>query len=71
MNPLTRTPSWLTEHWRGVALIACAIGAIAALRWNYDKDPDRAARTKEKDTQTLAEKISEYARAMQEKYPTS
>ncbi len=70
MNPLTRTPSWLAEHWRGAALIACAIGAVAALRWNYDKDPERRARMQEKDLHSLAEKISKYARNMQEKYPT-
>ena len=67
MNPLTRVPSWLADHWRGVALVACAIGAVAALRWNYDKDPERKARTQEKD---LAERISKYAREMQERYPT-
>lgn len=70
MNPFTRTPSWLTEHWRGAALIACAIGAVAALRWNYDKDPERRARTQEKDLHSLAERISKYARDVQEKYPS-
>ncbi len=70
MNPLTRGPSWLAVHWRGPALIACAIGAVAALRWNYDKDPERKARMQEKDLHSLAEKISKYALAMQEKYPT-
>ena len=70
MNPLTRTPSWLTEHWRGAALIACAFGALATLRWNYDRDPERKAPMQEKDLHSLAEKIGKYARTMQEKYPT-
>ncbi len=70
MNPFTRTPSWLTEHWRGAALIGCAVGAIAVLRWNYDKDPERRARMQEKDLHSLAETISQYARAMQQKYPS-
>ncbi len=70
MNPLTRTPSWLAAHWRGAAIMACAIGAVAALRWNYDKDPERKARTQEKDLNSLAERISKYARDMQEKYPS-
>ena len=70
MNPFTRTPSWLTEHWRGAALIACAIGAVAALRWNYDKDPERRARTQEKDLHSLAERISKYARDVQARHPS-
>ncbi len=70
MNPLTRTPSWLTEHWRGAALLACAVGAIATLRWNYGRDPERQARMQEKDLHSLAERISKYARAMQDKYPS-
>lgn len=40
------------------------------LRWSYEKDPERAARMKEKDLQTLAEKNSKYAGEMQKKYPT-
>ena len=68
-NSLTRVPSWLAAHWRGAALVACGVATIAALRWAYDKDPERAAQMKEKDTQTLAEKISEYARDMQARYP--
>lgn len=70
MDPLTRTPSWLTEYWRSAALVACAIGALAALRWNYDKNPERAARIKEKELHSLAERISKYAREMQAKYPS-
>lgn len=70
MNRLNRTPSWLADHWRGAALITCAIGAIAALRWNYDRGAERAARMQEKDLHSLAEKISKYARDMQKKYPT-
>lgn len=65
MNRLNRTPSWLADHWRGAALITCAIGAIAALRWNYDRGAERAARMQEKDLHSLAEKISKYARDMQ------
>jgi hypothetical protein len=70
LNSFTRAPSWLTDHWRGAALIACAIGAIAALRWNYDKDPERKARMQEKDLHALAEKISKYARELQTRFPT-
>jgi hypothetical protein len=70
LNSVTRVPSWLAAHWRGVAIAACAVGAIATWRWSHDQDPERAARMKDKDTQTLAEKISKYARAMQEKYPS-
>jgi hypothetical protein len=70
LNSVTRVPSWLAAHWRGAALVACAAGAIATWRWSNDKDPERAARMKEKDTQTLAEKISKYACDMQEKYPS-
>ena len=66
---LTRIPSWLAAHWRGAALIVCGVAAIAAFRWSHDKDPERAAQMKEKDTQTLAEKISRYADEMQTKYP--
>jgi hypothetical protein len=68
-NSITRVPSWLAAHWRGAALAACGVAAIAALRWTYDKDPERAARMKEKDTQTLAERISKYARDMRARYP--
>ena len=68
-NSLTRVPSWLATHWRGAALAACGVGVIAALRWTSDRDPERAAQMKEKDTQTLAEKISRYAREMQARYP--
>ena len=70
LNSITRAPSWLAANWRGAALIACAAGAITVLRWNYDKDPERRARIQEKDLHSLAEKISKYALAMQEKYPT-
>ena len=70
LNSITSAPSWLAAHWRGASLIACGIGAITVLRWNYDKDPERKARTQEKDLHSLAEKISKYALAMQEKYPT-
>jgi hypothetical protein len=70
MNPLTRAPSWLADHWRGAALIACAIGAIAAWRWQVDKDPERKARVQEKDLHSLAEKISKYVHDMQAKYPS-
>ncbi len=70
MNPLRRTPSWLTEHWRGAALIACAIGAVASLRWNYDKDPERRMRIQEKELHSLAERISKYARDVQARYPS-
>jgi len=70
LNSVPRVPSWLAAHWRGAALVACGVAAIATLRWTYDKDPERAARTKEKDLHTLAEKISKYARDMQEKYPS-
>ena len=62
LNSVTRDPSWLATHWRGAALVACGVAAIAALRWANKKDPERAAQMKEKDTQTLAEKISKYAR---------
>ena len=68
-NSLTRVPSWLAAHWRGAALAACGVAAIAALRWSYDKDPERAARMQEKDLHILAEKISRYARDMQARYP--
>ncbi|HET7150665.1 MAG TPA: hypothetical protein VFI60_04590 [Candidatus Acidoferrum sp.] len=68
LNSVTRIPSWLTAHWRGAALVACAIGAAAILR-SHNKDPERAARMKEKDLQTLAERISKYAREMQARYP--
>src|SRR5690242_6477563 len=67
-NSLTRVPGWLAAHWRGAALVACGVAAIAALRWNYEKDPERAAQMKEKETQTLAERISKYARDMQARY---
>ncbi len=70
LNSGTRVPSWLAAHWRGAALVACGVGAITAWRWSHDKDPERAARMNEKDLQTLAEKISKYARAVQAKYPT-
>ena len=70
MNSLTRTPSWLAAHWRGAALVACAIGAVATLRWNYDKDPKRRAPIQEKDLHALAGKISQYTRDMQQKDPT-
>ncbi len=70
LNSITRAPSWLAAHWRGAALVACAIGAVTALRWNYDKDPERKARMQEKDLHTHAEKISSYALAVEEKYPT-
>jgi hypothetical protein len=69
LNSVTRVPSWLAAHWRGAALVACGVAAIAALRWSYDKDPERAKRMQEKDLQTLAEKISRYAREMQARYP--
>ena len=69
LNSITRAPSWLAAHWRGAALVACGVAAIAAIRWTHDKDPDRAARMQEKDTQTLAEKISKYAHDMQARYP--
>ena len=69
-NSLTRVPSWLAAHWRGAALVACGVAAIAAFRWTHDRDPERAAQMKEKDTQTLAERISKYAHDMQEKYPS-
>lgn len=36
---------------------------------SHNKDPERAARMKEKDLQTLAERISKYAREMQARYP--
>ena len=68
-NSLTRIPSWLATHWRGAALVACGVAAIAAVRRTHDKDPERAAQMKEKDTQTLAERISKYARDMQARYP--
>jgi|SRR5579864_687159 len=70
LNSLTRTPSWLAAHWRGTALLVCAVGAVAALRWNYDKDPERRARTQEKELHSLAGRISKYASDMQAKYPT-
>jgi hypothetical protein len=69
LNSVTRVPSWLAAHWRGAALVACGVTAIAALRWTSNKDPERAARANEKDLQTLAERISKYARDMQAKYP--
>ncbi len=69
-NSLARIPSWLAAHWRGAALAACGVAAIAALRWTYDKDPERAARANEKDLHTLAERISKYARDIQEKHPS-
>ena len=69
-NSLTRIPSWLAAHWRGAALAACGVAAIAALRWSYDKDPERAARANENYLHTLADKISKYGREMQGKYPT-
>ena len=69
-NSLTRVPSWLASHWRGAALVACAIGAVATWRWSYGQDPERAKRMQEKDVHTLAEKISRYASEMQEKYPS-
>ncbi|HET7207309.1 MAG TPA: hypothetical protein VFI95_12095 [Terriglobales bacterium] len=69
LNSVTRVPSWLAAHWRGAALAACGVAAIAALRWTHDRDPERAAQMKEKDTQTLAERISKYARDMQARYP--
>ena len=68
-NSLTRVPGLFATHWRGAALVACGVAAIAALRWSSNKDPERAAQMKEKDTQTLAEKISKYARDMQARYP--
>lgn len=67
-NSLSRVPSWLAAHWRG-AVLACGVAAIAAVRWSYDKDPERAAQIKEKDTQTLAERIFKYAGDMQSRYP--
>lgn len=70
LNSIARVPSWLASHWRGAALVAGAIGAVAALRWTSNKDPERAARMKEKDTQTLAERISKYALDMRARYPT-
>ena len=70
LNSITRVPSWLAAHWRGAALVACGVAAIAAFRWTPNKDPDRAARMKEQDLKALAEKISKYASEMQEKYPT-
>lgn len=69
-NSVTRVPSWLVAHGRGAALVACGIAAIFTWRWNHDKDPERAAQTKERDTHTLAKRISKYARDMQERYPT-
>jgi len=69
LNSITRAPSWVASHWRGAALVACGVAAIAALRWTSNKDPERAAQMKEKDTQTLADKISKYADEMQKKYP--
>ena len=71
MDPFTRTPSWLGDHWRGAALLACAIGAVAGLRRNREKDLERRVRKQEKDLLALAKKISEYARDMQARYPTS
>ena len=68
-NSLTRVPSWFAAYWRGAALVACGVAAIAAFRWTHDRDPERAAQMKEKDTQTLAERISKYARDMQARYP--
>lgn len=70
VNSVTRVPSWLAAHWRGAAVVACGIGAIATWRWSRDKDPERAARIKEKDLQSLAERICKYAHEMQAKYPT-
>lgn len=69
-NSLTRVPSWLVAHWRGAALAACAIGAIATWRWSYGQDPQRAARRKQQDLKALVEKISKYASEMQAKYPS-
>ena len=69
LNSVTRVPSWLAAHWRGAALAACGVAAIAALRWTHDRDPERAARANEKDLHTLADKISRYARDMQARYP--
>jgi hypothetical protein len=68
-NSLTRVPGLFATHWRGAALVACGVAAIAALRWSSNKDPECAAQMKEKDTQTLAETISKYARDMQARYP--
>ena len=70
LNSLTRIPSWLAAHWRGAAIAGCAAGAVAVLRWSADKDPERAARMQEKDLHMLAEKISRYARSVQQKYPS-
>lgn len=69
-NSLTRVPGWLVAHWRGAALIACALGAAVTWRRNYGQDPERAARIQEQDRKALADKISQYASEMQEKYPT-
>jgi hypothetical protein len=69
-NSLTRIPSWVAAHWRGAALVACAIGAVATWRWSYGQDPQRVACAKEQDLKALAEKISRYASEMQAKYPS-
>jgi hypothetical protein len=69
-NTLTRVPSWLAAHWRGAALAACAIGAVATWRWSYSQNPQRAAQMKEQDLKALADKISKYASEMQERFPT-
>jgi len=68
-NSLTRVPSWMAAHWRGAALVVCGVAAVATLRWTQHRDPERAAQMREKDTHTLAEKISKYARDMQTRYP--
>ena len=70
MNPLTRTSPWLTDYWRGAALITCALGAVAAWHWQAGKDPARRARMQEKDLHALAEKISKYAHELQVRFPT-
>lgn len=40
-------------------MLACAVGAVAALSWSHGKDLDQKVRMREKDVQTLAEKISQ------------
>ncbi len=73
MNSHTHFTSWIALHWKSGAVVACAVGIAATLRWCLETDEvrgQRAQRKNKKELHALAEKISTYGRNVHQRYPT-
>jgi len=73
MNSHPHFTSWIALHWKGGAVVACAVGIAATCRWCLETDGvrgQRAQRKNKKELHALAEKISTYGRNVHQRYPT-